>query len=80
MITIAGIEIIGEKPMYIDATPTSDYALRILRAYRQSCNSRCVSTTDPNGINSSICNLMNEWQEQRAAILDRAIAILESTP
>jgi len=60
--------------LYIDATPTPDYAIRILRAYR----SDAWWATGTNGEQESeLVRQMNEWQDQRNAILDRAIRMLE---
>lgn len=53
--------------LHIDATPDADYPLRILRAYRQQCDVRTLTTPPELG------EQMNEWQDHRAAILDKAI-------
>jgi hypothetical protein len=57
---------------HVDATPNREYPLRILRAYRQNCDCKWVG--DPN---NPIYELMNQRNDQRAKILDEAIAILE---
>jgi hypothetical protein len=61
-----------EPLLHLDATPDSDYPLRILRAYRENCNCRWIANPP-----SALCDAMNEAQEKRAKLLDRAIAILE---
>jgi len=60
--------------IYVDATPNDDYPLRILRAYRENCNVRIVS--DPP---NPMYEFMNQCQISRAAILDKAIQILEQS-
>jgi len=67
-------EISQEPIMHVDGTPNKEYPLRILRAYRENCNCRWVSDTE-----NSLIKTMNEMCEQRAAILDRAIAVLEQS-
>ena len=63
---------------YVDMTPTDDLALRILRAYRADCNCRWVTDTDGSTVGSNpLLLMMNQHQEQRAEILDKAIGILE---
>ena len=62
-----------EPILHIDATPDDDYPLRILRAYRENCNVKWIAATTP----SSVCEAMNEMNDQRAKILDRAITLLE---
>lgn len=65
-------EISQEPVMHIDATPDEDYPLRILQAYRQHCDCRWTSNLE-----NALINEMNKACEQRAAILDKAIAMLE---
>lgn len=65
--------------LYIDATPDEGYVLRILRAYRENCNCRWAENTGgEEGINPVLV-LMNKHQEERAKLLNKAIAILERT-
>ena len=60
----------------IDGTPDEGYPLRILRAYRENCNCRWTTDTEGNCENI-VFHQMNEDNRERAAILDRAIAVLE---
>lgn len=63
-----------EPILYIDATPNDDYPLRILKAYRTNCNAKWMQQAgEPN----PLLNIMNNLQDRRAEILDRAIALLE---
>ena len=70
----------GEPLLNVDATPTLDYPLRILRAYRQNCNLRWALSTGEtsNGEDNLFIAMLNKMQDERAAVLDRAIAILEA--
>jgi hypothetical protein len=65
-------EITQEPIQHVDATPDEEYPLRILKAYRQNCDARWVST-EPN----VLIDMMNKHCERRAEILDKAIAVLE---
>jgi hypothetical protein len=65
-----------EPIQHVDATPDEDYPLRILRAYRANCDCQWASTSD--GAMNALCEMMNRTCEERAAILDRAIARLEA--
>lgn len=60
--------------LHIDATPNEDYVLRILQAYRKNCDCRWASFK-PN----ALIDMMNEHCDQRAALLDKAIAAIESS-
>ena len=62
---------------YVDATPDAGYPLRILRAYRQNCDCRWADNTAGEEPTNPLLKMMNEHCQQRAEILDRAIAILE---
>ena len=53
---------------FIDATPDEEYPLRILRAYRENCNCKWSSDTE-----NALIKAMNEMNDKRAEILDRAI-------
>ena len=68
-------EVTQEPIIHVDATPNKEYPLRILRAYRENCNCEWVVTDEEA---NPIYELMNEHCRQRAKILDKAIAILES--
>ena len=61
-----------EAIKYIDATPEGSYPLKILRAYRQNCNSRYETHGLPKE-DTRFWEIMNEFQELRAEILDKAI-------
>ena len=61
----------------IDATPDKYYPLRILRAYRESCNYRWGDGTGALNVTNPLFHLMNEHCVERARILDSAIDILE---
>jgi len=68
-----------KEVMNIDATPNEDYPLRILKTYRDLCDTRCSSITDffnDMKEDNPIIVMMNKNQEQRAKILDKAINIL----
>lgn len=61
---------------HIDGTPDGKYALRILKAYRQACNTKWI--IEGVADNSKLLyDAMNEHQDQRAKELDEAIEILE---
>ncbi len=64
---------------YIDETPTDDYALRILRAYRDQDWIPSSGSTDDgaSAFNSAWIKEVNDILKQRKVVLDRAIAILE---
>ncbi len=62
---------------FVDATPDGDYALRILRAYREDCDMRWADNTLGIKSKSPIAKLMNNTQKERAKELDKAIKILE---
>ncbi len=65
--------------IYVDATPDEEYPLRILRVYRENCNCQWSDSTDPNKIvENPLLKSMNDDQDKRADILDRAIAKLEN--
>lgn len=65
-------DISQEPMMHIDGTPNEDYPLRILRTHRQNCDCRWTSDLE-----RPLVAAMNKMYEQRAIILDKAIAILE---
>ena len=64
-----------EAIKFIDATPDENYPLRILHAYRENCNSR-YETHGLSKEDARFWEIMNEFQEQRAKILDEAIGKL----
>ena len=59
-----------EPILYVDATPDEEYPKRILQAYLDSTRSRLVSNPPEIG------ELMNRAQEERAAVLSKALAKL----
>lgn len=66
---------ISQEPIiYIDATPTNNYPLRILKTYRENCNYCWVSN-----LNNPVINTMNKACEERAKLLDMAIKVLEDS-
>ena len=71
---------ITQQPiLYIDMTPTDDLAIRILKSYRENCNCKWASDTDGSKVETNpLLKAMNEMNDQRAAILDKAIELLES--
>jgi len=66
-----------EPVLHIDATPNEGYPLRILEAYRENCNMRWLTGSDGK-CEDPFYQLMNQYQEERAKILDSAIKILKS--
>jgi len=69
-------KLIDVSEVDIDMTPDEGFPLRILRTYRERCNSRWKEGSGSEwGV---LWETMNEHQEQRAKILDKAIAILEN--
>jgi len=67
---------ITQQPLlHVDGTPNTHYPLRILRAYRDNCDCRWVTDNLPEG-SRQLHEAMNEHQEQRARLLDKAIGIL----
>ena len=69
---------LNKQPLiHVNATPDNEYSLRILTAFRENCNCRYSSSTDGNedGL-TPFLKEMNKLQEERAKILDKAIAIL----
>lgn len=64
-----------QEVLHIDATPDEHYVLRILQAYRMNCDTRFATGTDGT-CDNPLFQMMNEHQEQRAKLLDEAIAKL----
>ena len=65
-----------QEVMFIDSTPDENYPLRILQTYRHRCKERWATESD-GSCDNPLYRLMNEHQEQRAKLLDKAIAILK---
>lgn len=57
---------------FVDATPDKDYALRILKSYRDNCDCKFIMNNP-----TPLIEEMNRLQDERAKILDKAIEILE---
>ena len=66
-----------EPMIHVDATPDEDYPIRILRAHRSNCDLRWSSTTTGDDETNPLVIAMNELNDKRAALLDKAIALLE---
>ena len=64
-----------QEILHIDSTPDENYALRILQAYRVNCDTRFATSAD-GSCDNPLYKMMNEYQEQRAKLLDKAIEIL----
>lgn len=60
--------------LFIDATPNEDYPIRILTAYRKQTDCRFMEDTNPP--QDPLLIAMNENNNKRATILDKAIEIL----
>jgi hypothetical protein len=69
-----------EEIIHINACPDSEYPIRILEAYLEmQMGTYCMGS----GGAEELADIMNEAQEERAALLHRAIALLRaetSTP
>lgn len=65
---------IGRK--YIDATPDGGYALRILQAYRQDCDTQWSDNTAGLKISNPFLVELNKLQEERAKEISQAITRL----
>ena len=70
-------ELTQQPVLFIDGTPDDEYVMRILRAYRDNCNSKWATATD-GSCDNPMFQLMNEHQDQRAKVLDEAIKKMES--
>ncbi|MCK5019552.1 MAG: hypothetical protein KAS32_21005 [Candidatus Peribacteraceae bacterium] len=74
MTTKTELPALTQQPiLHVDGTPDGGYVLRILRAYRESCNCRWADTTDGSETENPLLKMMNEHCEQRAELLDKAI-------
>jgi len=61
---------------HVDATPDGNYALRILRAYRENCNVKWANSAN-GAVTNPLFQEMNRHQDERAKELDSAIAVLQ---
>lgn len=66
-----------EAIQHIDSTPDADYPIRILRAYRSDTNCR-YEVTGVDDESKVLWDMLNDHQDQRAKILDKALDILLS--
>ena len=64
-----------EEILYVDATPDEGYPIRILEAYRQRCDYKWSMSSDEIKENE-LMKSMNDAQDLRAEILERALAKL----
>lgn len=62
--------------LHIDATPNETYPLRILQAYRRLGDARWSSSSMEIDDNHPLIKAMNDAQEKRNALLDKAIEVL----
>jgi len=69
-------EMTQQPVLEVDGTPDDGYPLRILQAYRQQCDCRWADTTDGTSTENPLLKMMNDHCEQRARLLDKAIAKL----
>ncbi len=60
-----------QELLHVDGTPDEEYPIRILLAYRENCN--CKWKADPP---HPLWDRMNSDQDERATLLDAAIAAL----
>jgi len=68
-----------QEILFIDATPDENYPIRILEAYRERCNYKWSTTSggvDEGG--NTLMKSMNDAQDKRAEILDKAIVKIRS--
>lgn len=67
-----------QEILFIDATPDNDYPIRILEAYRAQCDSKWSNTSNWSGDEEidGLMKTMNDAQNKRTDILNKAIAIL----
>jgi len=71
-------ETINPSNYHIDATPDGEYAIRILRFYRELTNTKfIIEGPDTDSLNA-LYQAMNQHQDQRAKELDIAIKLLQS--
>lgn len=63
------------RECFINAAPDGQYALRILRHYREKCNTMISDNAEGENTNP-LYDIMNQHQAERAAELDKAIKIL----
>jgi hypothetical protein len=70
-----GVEM-QQEFLHIAATPDEGYPLRILQAYRRLGDYKWSDSSNGVSENNVLVKTMNDLQEKRNALLDRAIALL----
>jgi len=66
-----------EEIIHVNACPDSEYPIRILEAYLAMNEGTWIMG---DGGAEELADIMNEAQEERAALLHRAIALLQAKP
>ena len=66
-----------EALRHVDATPDNMYPIRILQAHRENCNCKWSNSASEIETDNPLLKLMNEQNDERAKILDKAISILQ---
>lgn len=66
-----------EALRHVDATPDNMYPIRILQAHRENCNCKWSNSAGGIETDNPLLKLMNEQNDERAKILDKAIEILQ---
>lgn len=63
---------------FVNATPDDEYPIRILQAHRDDCDIKWATSSDGKDVNNTIAKIMNENNDKRAVILDRALEKLRA--
>ena len=66
-----------EALKHVNATPDNMYPIRILQAHRENCNCKWSNSASEIETDNPLLKLMNEQNDERAKILDKAISILQ---
>lgn len=61
---------------HVNATPDDELPIRLLQAYRDDCD--ILWSTDGDGVNKTLAEIMNKSQQERAVILDKALEKLRA--
>lgn len=69
-------EMTKESLMYVNCTPDKGYPLRILMAHRSNCDVKWLDNTEGKESMNPLLILMNKHCDERAKLLDKAIATL----
>lgn len=64
---------------FVNATPDDDYPIRILQAHRDDCDIKWATSSDDSTGQNALSKIMNEHNEQRAVILDKALEKLRTS-